>query len=149
LGRLGRSGRKRRSHYDMRLLGIAAAGSGRDELGKLAEPILKRQRADGGWAQRDELNSDAYATGMTLSVLAESGVLTPSSSAFKNGVKFLLSTQAPDGSWHVASRAAKFQPYFEGGFPYGHDQWISSNATAWAANALALGLEKPSASAHR
>jgi ankyrin repeat protein len=135
--------------YDTRLLGVASAGASHDELAKLSEPILKRQRADGGWAQRDELNSDAYATGMTLSVLAETGVLATSSTVFKNGIKFLLSTQAVDGSWHVASRAAKFQPYFEGGFPYGHDQWISSNATAWAANALALGLDRPSASAQR
>jgi len=37
----------------------------------------------------------------------------------------------------VRSRSPKFQPYFEGGFPYGHDQWISSMATGWATAALA------------
>jgi hypothetical protein len=31
----------------------------------------------------------------------------------------------------------KIQPYFEGGFPYGHDQWISQAATAWATMGLA------------
>ena len=51
---------------------------------------------------------------------------------------FLLGTQADDGSWHVASRATKFQQYFESGFPYGHDQWISTIGTGWAAAALAL-----------
>ena len=50
-------------------------------------------------------------------------------------------TQAADGSWHVASRAVKSQPYFESGFPYGHDQWISSMGTGWASNALALALK--------
>jgi hypothetical protein len=35
------------------------------------------------------------------------------------------------------------------GFPYSHDQWISANGTAWAANALALSLDGPSASARR
>jgi hypothetical protein len=53
----------------------------------------------------------------------------------------LLGTQGPDGSWRVASRATKFQQYFESGFPYGHDQWISTMATGWAANALALSIE--------
>ena len=32
----------------------------------------------------------------------------------------------------------KIQPYFESGFPYGHDQWISQAATAWATIGLAL-----------
>ena len=57
--------------------------------------------------------------------------------AKERGVKFLLSTQRADGSWYVRSRAVKFQPFFEGGFPYGHDQWISSMATGWATAALA------------
>ncbi|MEI9972831.1 MAG: hypothetical protein WDO73_12680 [Ignavibacteriota bacterium] len=58
------------------------------------------------------------------------------SPAYRRGVQFLLRTQAADGSWHVKSRAPKIQPYFESGFPYSHDQWISSAATAWAATAL-------------
>ena len=59
---------------------------------------------------------------------------------YQKGVKFLLDTQAGDGSWYVKSRAPKFQPYFESGFPYGHDQWISSSGTAWATMALAMAL---------
>jgi squalene cyclase len=58
------------------------------------------------------------------------------------GIKFLLATQSVDGSWRVASRATKFQEYFESGFPYGHDQWISTMATGWAANALALSIDR-------
>jgi ankyrin repeat protein len=127
--------------YDMRLAGVAAAGGSAAERSELAKPILERQRADGGWAQRDELASDSYATGMTLSLLAEANVLDPAEASYKKGLTFLLATQAADGSWHVPSRAAKFQPYFESGFPYGHDQWISLVGTAWAANALALALE--------
>jgi hypothetical protein len=46
-------------------------------------------------------------------------------------------TQRDDGSWFVKSRAMKIQPYFESGFPYGHDQWISQAATAWATIGLA------------
>jgi ankyrin repeat protein len=130
--------------WDMRLAGIAAAGASEAELGKLAEPILALQRPDGGWPQRRELSSDAYATGMTLSALAEAGIVKPETDTkvYQRGVKFLLATQATDGSWHVISRAAKLQPYFESGFPYGHDQWISSMGTGWAANALALALKE-------
>lgn len=123
---------------DMRLVGVAAAGASSAELRKLAEPILALQRADGGWAQRQGFPSDAYATGMTLWALQESGVMRPD----PKGLKFLLGTQSADGSWHVASRATKFQEYFESGFPYGQDQWISTMATGWAANALALSIER-------
>ncbi len=126
---------------DMRLSGVFAAGARTSELRKLAEPIVKRQRADGGWAQRDAFTSDAYATGMTLWVLAETGVLRPGDTAYQKGVHFLLGTQAADGSWHVASRATKFQEYFESGFPYEHDQWISTMATGWAASALAQAID--------
>jgi ankyrin repeat protein len=123
---------------DMRLAGFAAAGASPAELRKLAEPILALQRADGGWAQRKHFASDAYATGMTLWALNEAGVARPDAKA----VKFLLGTQSEDGSWHVASRATKFQQYFESGFPYGHDQWISTMATGWAASALAMSIER-------
>jgi hypothetical protein len=123
---------------DMRLVGAAAAGASSSELRKLAQPILALQRSDGGWAQRQAFPSDAYATGMTVWALNEAGVKKPDPKA----VKFLLGTQSPDGSWHVASRATKFQQYFESGFPYEHDQWISTMATGWAATALALSLER-------
>jgi ankyrin repeat protein len=127
--------------WNMRLVGVAAAGADAAKLKSLAEPILARQRADGGWTQREPFASDAYATGMTLWSLAEAGVILPGNDAYQKGVKFLLSTQSADGSWHVVSRATKFQPYFESGFPYGPDQWISTMATGWAANALALAID--------
>jgi len=66
--------------------------------------------------------------------------LTVSDTAYRRGVEFLLRTQLDDGSWHVASRAVKFQPYFQSGFPHNHDQWISAAGTAWAAMGLAHAL---------
>src|SRR5262249_19902382 len=93
--------------FVMRLAGVAAAGPPVAELRKLAEPILAKQRPDGGFAQRDGFTSDAYATGMTLWALANAGVVQPNQDAYKKGVKFLLATQASDGSWHVSSRATK------------------------------------------
>jgi hypothetical protein len=126
--------------FDMRLIGVAAAGAPASDLRRLAEPILAKQRFDGGFAQRDRFASDAYATGMTLWALANAGVVQPNQDVYRKGVKFLLSTQASDGSWHVSSRATKFQIYFESGFPYGHDQWISTIATGWAASALSAAI---------
>jgi hypothetical protein len=61
--------------------------------------------------------------------------------ALKRGSAFLVGTQREDGSWYVRSRAMKIQPYFESGFPYGHDQWISHAATAWATMGLAAAAE--------
>jgi hypothetical protein len=103
-----------------------------------SEKLLAQQQPDGGWAQRAGFPSDAYATGQALYALHEATGLSASSAAYQRGVKYLLDTQFEDGSWHVISRAVKFQPYFDSGFPYGHDQWISSAGTAWAATALAL-----------
>jgi squalene cyclase len=67
--------------------------------------------------------------------------MRPSDPSYQKAVKYLLNTQRADGSWYVRSRSPKFQPYFESGFPYGHDQWISSMATGWATAALAHALE--------
>jgi hypothetical protein len=62
--------------------------------------------------------------------------VSPTDPAIRRAVAFLLRTQRDDGSWFVRNRAMKIQPYFESGFPYSHDQWISQAATAWAAMAL-------------
>jgi hypothetical protein len=58
---------------------------------------------------------------------------------YKRGIAFLLKTQLEDGAWYVKSRAMPLQPFFESGFPHGHDQWISAAGTNWAAMALAIG----------
>jgi hypothetical protein len=99
--------------------------------------LLARQRPDGGWSQLPSLDSDAYATGQALVALTESGSLRVTDPAYKQGVQFLLKTQFEDGSWYVKSRVIKVQPFFESGFPYGQDQWISAAATNWAVMALA------------
>jgi N-acyl-D-amino-acid deacylase len=53
-------------------------------------------------------------------------------------VDFLLRTQQEDGTWHVVSRSFGFQPYFQSGFPYEHDQWISQAGTAMAVIGLSF-----------
>jgi hypothetical protein len=122
------------------LLALDCAEVDRPVIERFAKAILALQRPDGGWAQRPGMTSDAYATGQTLFALAKTGSVAPSNAAFQKGVKYLLSTQYADGSWYVKSRSPKFQPYFESGFPYGHNQWISAMGTGWATAALALAL---------
>ena len=127
----------------MQLLGLKWSGESNRDLDSKLRALIALERADGGWAQTPNLASDAYATGQVLSTMHELGVAT-SDAAYQKGVAFLLKTQQPDGSWHVASRAPKFQPYFQSSFPYDHDQWISASATAWATIALTYATgEKP------
>lgn len=123
----------------MRLLGVTWAGGNPAIQKRLQRDLIALQRTDGGWAQTPYLSPDAYATGSSLHALHESGIAA-NDPAYRKGVAFLLTTQAADGSWHVVSRAPKFQPYFQGGFPYEHDQWISQWGTGWASIALAHAL---------
>jgi hypothetical protein len=123
-----------------RLLGLFWGSADSSAMKAAAKTLVADQRADGGWGQRAELASDAYATGLTVFALRESGVVAPGDPAIQKAVRFLLSSQRADGTWYVRSRSPKFQPYFESGFPYGHDQWISSMATGWATAALASAL---------
>jgi ankyrin repeat protein len=121
----------------MQLLGLFWGRTlNEDNLISRARELVRQQRPDGGWGQTPNLPSDAYATGQVLYAL--STLKVPSvDDARRRGVEFLLRTQADDGSWHVVSRALKIQPYFESGFPYGHDQWISHAGSAWAVIGLA------------
>ncbi len=119
------------------LAGLHWAGASAPELETVAKQLLTEQRLDGGWGQNLYLASDAYATGAALHALREAGFLCAADPAYRRGTEFLLRTQLDDGSWYVRSRAPKFQPYFESGFPHAHDQWISAAATAYAVMALA------------
>jgi squalene cyclase len=125
------------------LLGLKWAGASASEVAKVAAGLRRNQRPDGGWSQNQFLASDAYATGLTLHALHETGQMKASDGAYQKGVEFLLKTQLDDGSWYVRSRAPKFQPYFQSGFPHDHDQWISSTATAYAVMGLAPAAAPP------
>jgi ankyrin repeat protein len=130
----------------MQMLGLKWAGADAARVQRAGRSLVALQREDGGWGQTPRLAADAWATATALHALHESG-MSPQAAPYKKGVSFLLKTQAADGSWHVASRAPKFQPYFDGGFPYGHDQWISQWATGWATIALSHSLPQTRAAA--
>jgi hypothetical protein len=122
----------------MQLLGLRWADAHAAVRETRTRELIAAQRRDGGWGQTTHLATDGYATGQVLYTLRELGV-PASEPAVQRAIAFLLRTQRDDGSWYVRSRAMKIQPYFESGFPHGHDQWISQAATAWAAMGLTLG----------
>jgi ankyrin repeat protein len=126
----------------MRLMGLAACDLPVDEA---VGELMASQRRDGAWAQLPGMAPDAYATGLALYALHTAGGMKPSFGGYQAGVKWLLRTQFPDGSWYVQTHTHPLQPYFESGFPYGHHQWISAAGTSWASLALlfANGEDKP------
>ena len=130
----------------MRLLGLKWVAAEKEAIGSAAKALLQLQRNDGGWAGNKFLASDAYSTAQAVYALGESGAGAAGDAGHRRGIEFLLKTQQPNGSWHVKSRAVKFQPYFQSGFPHDHDQWISATATALAtvalANTLPSGVER-------
>jgi hypothetical protein len=135
--------------HAMRLLGLAWSGAEKERIRGAARGLIALQHADGGWSGNAHLESDAYSTGEALYALHETGSTAVKDAVYQRGVKYLLATQYEDGSWYVRSRAPKFQPYFQSGFPFEHDQWISATATAWAAIALAPAVDRGRAVAQR
>jgi hypothetical protein len=86
------------------LLG-ASAGKPREAIQTTIDELLALQRGDGGWSQTvPELRSDAFATGQTLYALSRAGY-TADRPEIKRGIKFLVDTQTPDGSWPMISRS--------------------------------------------
>ncbi len=128
----------------MQVLGLSWAGADRVQIDKAAHDLKAAQQPDGGWSAIDGLPSEAYSTGEALVALHTAAGIPESDSAWQRGLQFLLSTQEADGSWHVVSRlhppAPVSPPYFETGYPYGHDQFISTMGASWAVRALAEAL---------
>jgi squalene cyclase len=124
-----------------KLLGVAWAKAPAADVQSAAQLLLAEQRPDGGWSQLSDMQSDAFATSQALVALHDGAGMPVTNAAYQRGFQYLLRTQLEDGSWHVKSRAFGFQPYFESGFPHGHDQWISAAATSWATIALVYASE--------
>ncbi|MDG2381017.1 MAG: ankyrin repeat domain-containing protein [Pirellulaceae bacterium] len=123
-----------------RMLGLAWSGVPARRLSASVNKLLQQQREDGGWSQLPDLPSDAWATGQSLVALHVAGRLDTEHPAYQRGLEYLLRTQFDDGSWFVKARAWPFQSYFESGFPFENDQWISAPATAWSAMAMTLAM---------
>lgn len=136
----------RLQEHAFRVMGLKWSAADRRAVDAAARDLQALQQRDGGFSQLPTLPSDAYATGLALFALYEAGV--PSThQAYQSGLKFLLTTQAADGTWHVRTRSLEFQPYFESGYPYGRDQWISAAGTAYATLAIAAAVDPPQTAA--
>src|SRR6185436_16125949 len=119
---------------------LQVADAAKDEIRSATEELLETQRGDGGWAQKKSMESDAYATGTALVALHQAGGVATTDPRYRNGLRFLLSKQLADGSWHVTTRSTPIQTYYESGYPHEEDQFISITAAGWATTALALAL---------
>ena len=132
---------------NMRLMGLVWTKAPQSGINAAIRQITTRQRADGGWAQRDEYQSDAYATGESLYALHQAGVAA-TAGLYRKGVAFLLENQYRNGAWFVKSRAYPTQIYFDSGYPFGHNQWISAAGASWASLAIAETLPDAKAPAN-
>jgi ankyrin repeat protein len=122
-----------------RLMGLAWAGGSSGEIASAARDLFTLQKSNGGWAQLPDYEPDAYSTGEALFALREAG-LDASDAALRRGLRFLISTQAADGTWRVRTRMispAEVSPkYFTTGFPYEKDEYLSYAGSCWAVMAL-------------
>lgn len=132
----------RTQEYAFKVLGLSWAKTDRRSIQPALQGLRALQAADGGWSQLPQLPTDAYATGLALYAMSVGGV-PATDPAYQAGLKYLLTTQATDGTWHVKSRALPFQPYFESGYPYEHDQWISSAGASYATMAISAAIDAP------
>ena len=123
------------------LLGLTWCNGDQPVIHRQAQKLLAAQHRDGGWSQLNTLPTDAYATGQSLYALVKSGQLSVDDPAYQRGIDFLLTTQEPDGTWHVKKRAFPFVPYVNSGFPHGEDQFISAAGSNWAIMALLLSIK--------
>jgi ankyrin repeat protein len=132
--------------FTFRLFGLHYAEVTTEECNRAARELLDLQRADGGWAELPHMQPDAYSTGEALVALHIAGGMPVTDPAWQRGLKYLLSTQDKQGIWRVHTRqlspAGVSPPYIETGLPYDHDQFISTDATCWAAMALMLALPR-------
>jgi squalene cyclase len=80
------------------------AGKPRDGVRATVDELLKLQQPDGGWRQNAEMASDAFATGQALYALALAGQ-SADRPEVQRGIRFLVDTQKPDGSWPMTSRS--------------------------------------------
>lgn len=117
-----------------RLMGLVWAGGSQDEIAGASRDLRLMQRPNGGWGQTPAYAPDAYSTGEAVFALREAGEDNP------KGIKFLLSSQARDGTWRTRTRmvspAVVSPPYFTTGFPYKQDEYLSFAGTCWAVMAL-------------
>ncbi len=129
-----------------RLMGLSWADASMDQIAAAERDLLAMQESAGGWPQLSNYPPDAYSTGEALFALREAGVPV-TDAAWQKGLKFLISSQARDGTWRVRTRmvspASVSPAYFPTGFPYKKDEFLSYAGSCWAVMALLAALPEP------
>ncbi|MGH7134283.1 MAG: hypothetical protein ACREHD_01000, partial [Pirellulales bacterium] len=69
-----------------RLWSLNLLGASAEQIAETRRTVLASQRSDGGWAQLDTMESDAYATGQTLWILQATG-FDSAEDAYQRGTK--------------------------------------------------------------
>ncbi len=94
----------------------------------ISRELISRQNDDGGWGWMRESESEAFSTGQALYALT---IVEPDNrDVSERALRFLLTTQQEDGSWHVESLGR--EPTNLNVYPY----W----GTAWATIAILQSL---------
>jgi hypothetical protein len=83
----------------------------------------------------EDMQPDAYGTDISLYALDVAGV-PATHDAYTQGVRYLMRNQYQDGSWLVRTRSYPTQTYFESGYPFGNNQFLSAGAATWSALAM-------------
>ena len=97
-----------------RLLALRAADA---DVRSAADDLIKTQRPDGGWAQIDSLESDAYATGSASGGPARRRGDDPADPVYRRGVEY--PSENPTRRRHMARPDAEqtFPGLFRDGVP--------------------------------
>jgi hypothetical protein len=101
-----------------------------EKAGQLLADLIKSQREDGGWGWQPDDASDAWATGLALYALSQSGDAAPAG-AIERARGFLSKTQRENGSWLVEGKLTK------------NADMASYFGTAWAIIGISRTLPKP------
>ncbi len=120
----------------MKLMGLHWVGASAGEIATANATLRKMQNKDGSWSQKPGTPGDAYATGMAVYALRTAANASAEESAVKQGVRYLVYTQGPQGAWFVNKRTNSANNYFDSGFPYGESQYSSLAGSCWAVMAL-------------
>ena len=119
----------------IQLLVKVLAGESAKSLQPEGDSLMSRQKRDGGWAQLQDLASDAYATGQVLYVLNLAGVKS-NRAEVQRGLAFLVATQEENGSWPMLLRAQPGEKRGTNRVP------ITYFGSAWATLALMRTMPK-------
>jgi ankyrin repeat protein len=126
-----------------RLMGLVWAGGSAAGIAGAQRDLLALRTPAGAWPELPSYQADAYSTGEAIYALRESGVAA-ADHALGGALRFLVSTQAPDGTWRVHTRMVSPAPlspdYFPTGFPYAKDEYLSYAGSSWATMALLSAL---------